>query len=656
MAVKAVIWQDFEGGWATDLKVGIKNSSAYTQSLDFRKSPSQISVLPQPVREDNGVVNDLIQNEVMINNGTIYALGSKGNFYSRTTSGVWSVEGTLSPGYFGIDYRQDQDSIYICGAKNVSMYNPISKTPFLAPDFFAASLSTYNNTANAGFNVNCDQENSPLKTAILVAASPLSEDNNQRRFFQTDIEPLIKIGVNVTAKGTGNWTLTLHDGLNNVLGTVTIANASLVIGWNYFNFSTQVRASVAPAAQTYHVHVTSTVADGSVSSTVLNDLSTCDFQVWADRMVIPTNGMHPMANFLQYECIGNERYLSVWEPLGDPAPSNSEWQRHRLIFPPFYQVCGLAVLNEYIAIACEKITTGNGQPQEGIIFWWDGLSPSYNFFTKIPEGSPYGIQEYQNSVYYEAGGAWYGIAGANSLPVKLRTLPSSQGEYSGVTGNTIVYPYASTVRKDILLSAWPSTTTSITLPYGVYSWGAVDKNYPQSFGYNYLISTGDQFNTGGNLTIGMVKNFGDTLHTSWYNGTNYGIDVVNNSSKPASYSTWNSLIFDGGYVAKEKTANYIECQWLPLPAGATITLKYQIDRSGTWTSSPAYSATNLWNNGQDGATYARFTVTNPLGQNGGRFNEFQMAIDINCNITVTQPPIIIMASLVFDDNSGEQLQ
>src|SRR4029077_4224741 len=131
---------------------------------------------------------------------------------------------------------------------------------------------------------------------------------------------------------------------------------------------------------------------------------------------------------------------------------------HRLTFPPGYQVCGLAVLNEYLAIACERTSTDTIGPQDGIIFWWDGFSDTYNYFTKVPEGSPYGLQEYNNMVYYFSAGAWYEIAGANAVPTKIRSMPNFNTSYSGVAEKTMVYPYASTVRRGLLLSAYPSTS------------------------------------------------------------------------------------------------------------------------------------------------------------------------------------------------------
>jgi hypothetical protein len=69
MAFDAFVYNSWVGGQAIDKKVGSKNSFAYSQSLDFRKSPSQITPLPATRRTDAGVVTDLIQNEVMTQAG-----------------------------------------------------------------------------------------------------------------------------------------------------------------------------------------------------------------------------------------------------------------------------------------------------------------------------------------------------------------------------------------------------------------------------------------------------------------------------------------------------------------------------------------------------------------------------------------------------------
>src|SRR5258708_1070469 len=224
MAEAAVIWKSFEGGWATDNKIGIKNSFAFSQSLDFRKSPSQLTILPGTRREDTGVVNDLIQNEVMVTDGTIYAIGSNGGFYKRTTAGMWSSESGINVGTYGIDYRKDTDDIYIPTRKSVSRFTSVSNNSAMYMNYYGPSASTYNNSTTVGFNVNTNQSGS---TQTYTLGTSVLENSTSLRYFQSDIEPLTKISVYVIAKGTGDWTLTLHDGTNKVLGTSTVTSANL---------------------------------------------------------------------------------------------------------------------------------------------------------------------------------------------------------------------------------------------------------------------------------------------------------------------------------------------------------------------------------------------------------------------------------------------
>lgn len=648
MSVKIASFQAFYSGQSTDKKVGPKASFAYSQALDFRKAPSQMSSLPRLVREDKDTIKDLVLKEVMTNDGTIYAFGNAGYVYRRSTSGVWSNVDKLNAGTGGMDYRIDTDAIYLTSSRSVSFYNQINKTPVIYPDYYGPSYSTYDNSDNMGFNVAAYQAGSIATTAI---STTIIENDTNLRYFQTDIEPLVKISVFISDKGTGDWTLTLHDGLNTVLGTNTIVSANIKVNqFNDFFFTAatdqQVRVYPAPNARTYHIHVTSSNGTGTITSSSVNNMSTADLEVWADRMVVTKNGLHPMIRFQQYEAIGNGNYLSIWEPISNP-PTNTEWLRHALVFPQEYEVCSLAVQNEFIVIGAGKTTTGSGTPQAGILFFWNGTSPTYDYFVEIPEGTPYSLKTYKNTAYYLAGGAWYGITGVATEPVKIRTMPGSDADFS------IGYPEAMTVRKGVLLTGYPSITTNQNIEYGVYSWGSIEKNYPNSFGYSYVLSTGDKNLTGSNnLSIGMTTAFGDLLHVSWRddNGTpRYGVDVVNSSSPPAAVSLYQTPIIDNSYVAKFKSGLFIEAYY-DLPAGATIMLSYSIDRGSFINDTQTYSTTNLWNK-QPG--YARFNITN---NNGGRFRELQGQITITCPSTATVAPNVYMVSLVYDDNKQEQIQ
>lgn len=974
MAFLAIPQSTFSGGWSTDPRLGIANSQPFTQALDFRKSPSQLTVLPGLLREDTGEIKDLILNEVMAGNGVCYALGDQGYVYKRSTAGLWSAEAKQSSGAAGIDYRKDTDSIYTAGLSAVSLLSPIvnpttsSPTSFV-PDKYAESASTYNNSAIVGFNVNANQIGSGLTTSILIASNPLSEASTAVRFFQTDIEPLSKIQVFIPSggKGTGNWTMTVHDGLEKVLSTATVSNANLKNNaWNDFALGApgggQVRVYPAPNARTYHIHLTSTVADGFVASSATNDLSTMDLILYAARFVIPNNGLHPIQRFQQYECFapgtkvvtedgvydietltgqtkrvltpegykdakfssygvkrlwevefatgekvlttkkhqwivqsagktikvytpelegrkvprsvaespelnedfyeglkhgivygdgtkfwnttrvllygqkqelaqffdqekvtkhfenkytgvyglpgnwkelptdvsksywygftagmiatdgcvdkrdgcitiaqkqresldeirkrlpwlgmvgglvnnteqvlngerfkchvlnlrknfvnknilvrsdqleifkkhlndqsryglwasikkvtqldeysdvyccqepetssftidngiltgncfGNSNYLSVWEPISDP-PTNDEWRRHALVFPEEYEVCSLTIQNEFLLIGCDKNTTLNtSNPQEGIIFFWDGLSPTYNYFVKITAGSPQALFTNEDNIAcYYASGDWYGISSVNTTPVKLRNMPGSDTQFSSpsIASQPInVYPYAATMRNGVMLMGWPGNTTNTNINFGVYSWGSIDKNLPDTFGYNYIISTGSQkYTTSNNLQIGMVKNFGNLLQVSWRDDLNggYGIDAINNSSIPAPYAKWQGLIYDGKYAAKLKAAQYIECYYY-IPSNVTITLGYSIDGGAFVVDSNSYSTSNLW---QGTPNYCRFDITD---SNGGRFHEIQPQLEIrSTNSSSEVPAQIQMIGIVVNNNAEEPIQ
>jgi hypothetical protein len=664
MASKAVVFQQFNGGWATDYRLGVKGSAARIEGFDIRTSPSQISVLPAATLEDNNVISDLILGEVMTADGTIYATGDTGNVYRRAANtGKWSVIGHAG-GAGGIDYRRDTDSVYITGTKTVSQIASVSATPILNPDIYGVSYSTY--VDPTGTVPPTFQSGSANTTNILTA---ITESPTGTRYFQTDIEPVSKISVFITAKGTGNWTLTLEDGLDNILATATVTNANLRNNaFNDFVFTNatngQVRLYPAPNARTYHIHVTSTVADGTISSQTINNMNTCDLQVWADRLVYPTNGLHPMERFLQYEIIGNANYISAWEPITFP-PTNAEWVREQLTLPMEYECCGLAHTNEFLVAAFEKVSTNTTMsPQEGLLVFWDGLSNTYNYDVPITEGAPYGLHVYQNVAYYYAGDSLWAITSPTTQPVRLRRMPGTANSFSGANTPIKMYPQGMTTRRSVHMIGWPGQTQSVGTTFGVWSWGASDKNYPQALSYNYQISTGSQgWSNSNNLRIGMVKSFDDLMHISWQDTTSggYGIDKVDNTTAPAATATWTSLAVDNNYLGKFKGGMYVEAYFAML-TGSTIRLSYMLNYSGTWIDDPnAYSLTNPWQ-GESG--YARFDVSmNSVGAQGGRFRVIQMRITITSTGDSTgivngysdSSPTVFMAAVVFDDKREEML-
>src|SRR5882757_6057585 len=85
----------FQGGVTVDPKLGIANSFFYSQNLDFRSKPSQISVLPGS-RTLATNLSDLITAIDQDLSGVRYGVGSNGGLYRISASNVVSKFAQLS--------------------------------------------------------------------------------------------------------------------------------------------------------------------------------------------------------------------------------------------------------------------------------------------------------------------------------------------------------------------------------------------------------------------------------------------------------------------------------------------------------------------------------------------------------------------------------
>lgn len=582
--------QAFFGGQSTDRKYGADFQFFYSRGIDFRKSPHEFTVLPSARKISGSVVVDLIEDMARLPSGEKLAVGDAGNLYRVNTNEEFSHFGIIGEnGGAGITYRADVDKAYATGVDRVVRIDDIEDSPKLDQNWLTEIVSSSNDAFKTG--------------GTSTYSVPTALNESDKREFVSDIEPFKKIGVKVVDKGTGDWTLTLHDDADNELGSVTLTNANLEDNkLNYFEFSSAVRALVstteAAGGRTYHFHLTSTVNDGTIQTTT--GFSDCDLEVWAYPLVETKNGLHPVAQFANFTLIGNERYVATYEPLQD-SPTTSDYQQHRLIFPPGYETTGFAQLDEYVLIGAEK-RSDSGEFQEGKIFGWDSTSTTYNFFYDIPEGSPETLFSHKNMVKFIAGNALYETAGQQ--PVKVRTFRNTDSEYSDTEDITRVNPHMMTVRRGILLVGFPTSTTNQSLEHGVYSLGAISREFPDSWGFSYTISKKSEggvdrdiiLNDGSNnLRIGMIKNYGDSLFISWRHNNEYGVDIVDNSSDPAEFATLESLYFDNGEPLKKKWGFVVTATFDTLPSGTKLRLKYKRNK-GSWVYSDWFDDSNTPDN------------------------------------------------------------
>lgn len=555
--------QEFYGGMSSDEAIGTPASFSYSRALDHRRNPSQLTVLPGPRKISAGVVTDLILNMAQVKSGNRYACGDTGMIYKIDTSNVVTYVGKLPTGSDGMLYRSDNDNLYFATQTEVYRYSSNSGT--------ALFDVTYGTSRSADTNAYRTGGASTYNVPQLAAP-----DESQACYFQPDIEPFYSIKVNIKTIGTGNVTLILHDGLNNNLGQVTIPNGSLTVGLNEFVFSSQIRALVKPNARTYHWHIVSSQTDTVIVAGTSGTLNTADYELWAYRLIDTINNLHPMAQFQQFTCIGNGNYLAVWEPLTDKDPPNSEFQRHKLTFPSGFEVCGLAVTDEFLVIACAKYSSdGTKDFQEGKLFTWDGTAATYNQVVDVSGGAPEGTKTHNNIPYFVVNGKLCAWPGGKDI-VQVRKIASLDNTFNGTIDNTRVYPNMLTVKDNMLHVGFPSRTTNTAVEYGTYIWGSLEKNFPDSFNYAYvpnaMATDPNNLNTSGNLQQGCVKSFGDEMYLSWKDkDNNYGLDIVDNLCTPAPVFKFRARRFDGGQAYRDKLALKVGVATAPLPAGVTMT-------------------------------------------------------------------------------------
>jgi hypothetical protein len=610
----------FYGGMSSDEAIGIEASFYYSRALDHRRNPSQLSVLPGARQLNQGVVQDLILNMVQTKDGTRYGYGDSGYIYKINTSNVLTYFNKLATGSDGCLYRSDSDAIYFATQTDIRRLYPISGSPALDVTYEASKSSdtlAYRSGGTSTYTI------------------PLVIDETQKLSFTPDIEPFYSQKVNVVAKGTGNVTMTLHDGLNNTLATVTVTAANMAAGLVEFLYTSQIRALVKPNGRTYHLHFSSTVADTTIASSTSGSLSTADYELWAYRLVDTVNNFHPMVQFLQYNCIGNGNYLAVWEPISDDSPSNSEFQRHRLTFPSGFEVCGLAVTNEFLVIACAKYSTdGTKDFQEGKLFIWDGTAQTYNQVIDVSGGAPEGIKTKDNMPWFVVNGKLCVWTGGNNI-TQVRKLASLDNAYNSIVDNTRIYPNMLTVKDNMLHIGFPSSTNNTTIEHGVYIWGSLDKNFPETFNYGYVPSQMQTINTnsGGNLKLGCVKSFGDEMYISFRDSTgSYGLDIVDNSSTPAPIFKFRARRFDASIPYRDKIAVKQAIVTAALNSGVTLAAVASID-GGAYATGQSQSTSGV-------------KLVSPIDR-PNNFKRIIIGFDGTCSSAVTSSPVIYSQVLEY---------
>ncbi len=424
----------------------------------------------------------------------------------------------------------------------------------------------------------------------------INEGATHVKSFVPTKEPMKSLALNVNTVGTGDWTIVIHDAQNRELTSLTVANGTMTTGVYEFVFDSVIRP-VRNA--TYHIHVYSTVADGIVVTGTTTDFSDAYLKTYYQILV--SDEYHPMRQFLNFLAIGNERYLSILE-------AGNLYTPHRITLPSGYRIRSLASWNEYLAVGVWRGTSITDS-DDGKIFFWDGTSDEFVEPLDVPQGGINSLFGHQGTLTFSAGyeGKIMEWRGGPEAQV-VKQLPRIES-----TDYVELAPASITMWKSLIRIGGSFNTNSTTLHKGVYSWGRYLSSHPESLGYDYPTSLGDQ--TASNVSIGVVYPYGQKLYVGWKNSNSYGLDVVDSTNDPYATATIEYPRSDMGLLADNMVPLAIKTSFLPLTSGQSVVLKYKVDR-GNWFELGTQSTT--------GATEIRKTISR-------RMRELDLAIDITTN-------------------------
>lgn len=443
----------------------------------------------------------------------------------------------------------------------------------------------------------------------------IDEGATHRQSFVPAKDPQKSIEVLIAAIGSGDWTITVHDPQNRTMATATVTNANLNTGDYEFVFSNEWRPVIG---RTYHFHLTSTVADGTVTTTTASDLETVDFHTYYQFLV--DYDWHPMIHAFEKLIIGNERYVAIWDA--------STYEPHRLTLPAGFQIRCVGQWRDYVVFGIVK-----GDNIEdfdyGYLFFWDGTSDTYNYYLTISQGGINAIMS-GDPLYFMAGYSGDLMKYAGGSPQKVRRMPKMTDKVMAE-----VYPGALNMWRSLVRIGFADSTDSSTIEHGVYTWGGniMSDRLSEVLSYDYPLSIDSR--TGTNIGIGLVYPVGSELLIGWKLGTTYGIDAVKPTNDPYPTATYESLITDLGKVWGDKNALALRGYFKALSSGDGMTLKYKRDRASNWTSGSEVTTAD--------ETEARLQIPTK----GTRFDDVQLALDIST--TNTTSPEFYGLALEVDD-------
>ena len=563
MAIQTIKTTRFDGGIATiSEKADQANSVKFIKNLNPFEDPAYITQAKLTTKKSSTTVVGLVQ---WMADGSPwdtnrYAYDNGGKIYTITSADSFSVSRTVSGGS-GQGLLVHDHYLYYPLDTNIGRYGPLDNSPAFDDSFTSWWLAADLQTSGGGTGA-----------ADYVPPTSISEAATARQTFTPDHDPITSIVIDVDVVGSGDWTVTVHDQNNRSIGTKTIANGSMSVADITFTFASPLR--VEPN-ESYHFHVTSTVADGGVDTSTATDLEAAEYVV--NFAPLLSADFHPMSEMLGGWAIGNERYIGFFDNV------NGEYNPTKIVLAAGFEVRTMTKNEEYLVVEAWK-GQSFAQAEEVRRYFWAGTSPTFDYFEDITAGGPNALASYRNQlvgVYGNRGSIYTGSKPLTKITDEIPKLARGK--------KVEVYPGAITEYEERLLVGVSAVTDDATgLEQGVYEFGSQSEATPLALNFPYTISTGTTQAT--TLKIGCVKAFGKDLYIGWRDNSTYGVDKVALGDNAAATGSWETRLLDKS-MPKDQNFQAIKVRvtFEALTTGQSVTPKYKLDRAASFTTGTAAS-------------------------------------------------------------------
>jgi len=207
-------------------------------------------------------------------------------------------------------------------------------------------------------------------------------------------------------------------------------------------------------------------------------------------------------------------------------------------------------------------------------FQWDGIKSSWQY-SYFFGGDIKWLQNNGEKIYFLSGDNGKIFTFPNDLENPFIKIP---GDYSG-TAKLTSSPNAVCIHNNLLNFGIEDSSTGTPAPNGVYTYGTNDvQGFPPALNCEYAISSNDTTQ----INIGSVSSNGSDLFVGWYDGTNYGVDVIDTVNKYSSAFIEFRLV--NAERETEKIFERFPCAFKKMLTDCGITMKQKVDHASTFST------------------------------------------------------------------------